>query len=253
MSDLAIQAHNLAAGFAGHTALDQVTFELPVGSFLAIVGPNGSGKSTLLRVLMALLEPRAGQVSLFDKPVRDIPPTWLGYVPQLKTLDRRFPALGRELVATGLQRRWPVWIGREDRAKIRAALDQVGAAHLQDRPVAEISGGELQRIYLARALVHRPRIVLLDEPATGIDVKGEHDFYDLLDDYHRETNATILMVTHDWHAAIHHASHVLLLKTQQVAFGPPRAALADQHIRTAFGHVGHRHHEQDVIKAAEGA
>jgi zinc transport system ATP-binding protein len=249
----AVSAANLAAGYAGYLAIEQVTFDLPAESFLAIVGPNGSGKSTLLRVLMNLLEPRHGTIQIFDQPPPAIPPSWIGYVPQLKTLDRRFPALSRELVATGLRRRWPAFFGRGDRQKIDAALEQVGADHLAERTVAELSGGELQRVYLARALVHQPRIVLLDEPATGIDLKGEHDFYELLDRYQADSAATILMVTHDWHAAVHHASHVLLLKTQQVAFGPPGDTLSDDNIRQAFGHVGHRHASPRTYTGAASA
>jgi zinc transport system ATP-binding protein len=249
----AVSAANLAAGYAGYLAIEQVNFALPEKGFLAIVGPNGSGKSTLLRVLMGLIEARHGTLRVFDQPAQVVPPSWIGYVPQLKTLDRRFPALSRELVATGLRRRWPGFIRRADREKTDAALEQVGAHHLADRTVAELSGGELQRVYLARALVHQPRIVLLDEPATGIDLKGEHDFYELLDRYQGDSAATILMVTHDWHAAVHHASHVLLLKTRQVAFGPPGDTLSDENIRQAFGHVGHRHASPRTYTGAASA
>jgi zinc transport system ATP-binding protein len=162
----------------------------------------------------------------------------------MKLFDRSFPALAVELVATGLLERWPVWLRAAHRKEAVGALERVRAAHLAERPIAQLSGGELQRVYLARALVREPRLVLLDEPATGIDVRGEQDFYHLLEHYHETTQATILMVTHDWAAAEHHASHVLLLKTQQVAFGAPQAVLTDDHLNLAFGHAGHTHYRE---------
>jgi zinc transport system ATP-binding protein len=244
-----IDVAHLTVAYGRHVALAGVHFDLPVGAFLAIVGPNGSGKSTLIKVLLGLQRPSAGSVRLYEQPPNQVPAAWLGYVPQIKTLDRTFPAIACELVATGLHRRWPLWLGRREHAAIHAALDRVGVSHLSHRAVSQLSGGELQRVYLARALVRAPRLMLLDEPATGIDVKGEADFYALLESYHHESGATIVMVTHDWAAALHHATHVLLLKGHQVAFGPPVHVLTDAHMRNAFGHVGHTHehvHAEDA-------
>lgn len=241
MTDVAVTIEHLSVDYGRHRALIDISAELPAGGFLAIVGPNGSGKSTLLKTLVGLVHPSRGTARLFDKPAHEAPAEQLGYVPQLKTLDRRFPALAVEVVATGLTRRWPLWLGCDVRQRALDALDRVGAAKLAKRTVAQLSGGELQRVYLARALVRNPRIVLLDEPATGIDAKGEHDFYHLLERYHEFTAATILMVTHDWSAAYHHASHVLLVSTRQIAFGPPKQALTDATMNEAFGHVGHSH------------
>lgn len=238
---MALSAENLTVDFGEHRALDGLSLALPTGSFLAVVGPNGSGKTTFLKVLLGLIRPTGGRVRLWQQTPQRVPPEWIGYVPQLKTLNRRFPALAIELVATGLRRAWPVWIRRGERQRSLEALERVGAAHLAERSVAQLSGGELQRVYLARALVRDPRVVMLDEPATGIDLRGEHDFYHLLEHCHEETGVTILMVTHDWAAAYHHATHALLLKARQVAFGPPHEALTDDSMREAFGHVGHTH------------
>ena len=237
----AVAARDLTVNYAGHCALREVGFALPSRAFLTILGPNGSGKSTLLRVLLGLVHPSAGNVRLFDAVPDRASADLVGYVPQIKTLDRTFPAVSRELVATGLLRRWPWWLSGTDKARVHEALQRVGAGHLTDRSVGHLSGGELQRVYLARALVRQPRLVLLDEPATGIDAKGEEDFYHLLESHHEHSETTIVMVTHDWAAARHHATHVLLLKTHQVAFGPPAEVLTEANMRSAFGHVGHRH------------
>jgi zinc transport system ATP-binding protein len=241
MTVAALETQGLAVRFHDHLALADVTFAVPEGAFMAVVGPNGSGKSTLIRVLLGIVPPSAGAVRLYGRLPSEVPPEWLGYVPQLKTLDRTFPALAVELVATGLRRCWPGLVGAGARREALAALEAVGAAHLADRPSGRLSGGELQRVYLARGLVRRPRLVVLDEPATGIDVAGEADMYRFLDAYHRANAATIVMVTHDLEAAHHHASHVLVLNQRQISFGSPDAALGEASLRRAFGHVGHAH------------
>jgi zinc transport system ATP-binding protein len=227
--------------FGDLQALRDISLTVPAGAFTAIVGPNGSGKSTFIKVLLGLVPTSAGRVCVLGEPPGAVPPAWIGYVPQVKTLDRSFPARSLELVITGLRPRWP-WLSRgREREEALAALERVGAQHVAQRAVAQLSGGELQRVYLARSLARRPRIVMLDEPATGIDVVGEKDMYSLLEAFQRETGATILMVTHDLAAAHHHASHVLVLNRRQIAFGPPEAALSEDCLRQAYSHVGHAH------------
>ncbi|AEB12129.1 metal ABC transporter ATP-binding protein [Marinithermus hydrothermalis] len=236
-----LEVGGLTVRFGDHQALERVAFTVPEGAFVAIVGPNGGGKSTLIKAVLGLVEPAQGHLRVLGRRPREVPPGWIGYVPQVKTLDRTFPALAFELVVSGLRRRWPMRVSRAERTAALEALARVGAAHLVERPLARLSGGELQRVYLARALVRRPELVLLDEPATGIDAVGEQDLYRLLEAYQRETRATILMVTHDWEAARHHASHVLVLNRRLIGFGPPERALSEECLRRAFGHVGHAH------------
>src|SRR5690606_20311759 len=195
--------------FSEATVLEDVTFDLPAGRFLAIVGPNGGGKSTLVKVALGLVRPLRGHAALFGDRA-GAHPERIGYVPQLKTFDRTFPATALELVVTGLRRSWPARIGREERERGVEALEHVGASQLEKRPLARLSGGELQRVYLARALARRPDLVFLDEPATGVDFLAEHDLHDLLEAYQEHTaelgrKATIVMITHDMAAARYHA------------------------------------------------
>jgi zinc transport system ATP-binding protein len=241
MSTAIITASNLSVQFGAYFALKDINLSITSGTFTAVVGPNGAGKSTLLKMFIGIIGDYQGVLLVFGNKPQQLNPEWVGYVPQVKSMDRTFPARSIELVLTGLKRRWPWYIGEQDKTSALAALEKVDALHLAYRPLANLSGGELQRIYLARSIARQPRLILLDEPATGVDKIGETDFYNLLEKYQKEHGATIIMVTHDWHAATHHAQQVLLLNHKQVSFGPPFEALKEENLRLAYGHIGHRH------------
>lgn len=241
MTEYAVEVGNLSIKFKDHLALSGLSLQVPQNSFVAIVGPNGAGKSTFLKVLLGLVQPTNGTVKIFNKEPQDVDPKLVGYVPQFKTMDRSFPALSIELVYTGLSRRWPWQLSKNEKHQALAALDQVGATHLAQRPIGRLSGGELQRVCLARSIVRQPKLLMLDEPATGIDAIGEEDMYRMLEAYKKESEATLLMITHDWHAATHHANYVLLLNRKQISFGSPGQALKENYLRMAFGHIGHEH------------
>ena len=250
MSSHAIEVSQVAVRFSEYFALKKLDLKIPEKSFVAIVGPNGAGKSTFIKVLLGLIRPTSGEVKIFDKTPWDIPPAWIGYVPQFKTMDRNFPAQAIELVYTGIRQRWPWFIKKNEYAQAMEALEKVGAAHLASRAISKLSGGELQRVCLARSIVRNPRLVMLDEPATGIDTIGEADMYRLLESYQKESNATLLMITHDWHAATHHADLVLLLNRKQISFGPPAEALCEDNLRRAYGHIGHEHKLKFLMNGA---
>lgn len=231
-----ITVRNLSVRVADREIVTRLNFAIGAGDFLAILGPNGGGKSTLMKVILGLVPPGEGTVT-FETGHRPR----VGYVPQIKTLDRTFPARVEELVETALSRSWPRGRNRQHAGLVRQALHEVGAGHLIGSPISALSGGELQRIYLARALLGGPPMVILDEPSAGVDITGTTDLLDLIDRYRKGTGATILMVTHDWDVALHHASHVLLINNEQISFGPPDIAMNDEAIRSAFGHEGHPH------------
>ena len=242
----AVLCEGLTIQLGDHVALRDLSFELEEENFLAIMGPNGAGKSTLIRAMLGLVPPGRGQLSVLGHPPGKSVLAEVGYVPQIKTLDRRFPAMPLELVVTGVRPTWPWRIGSEARGRALAAMSLAGIEHKIDTPINRLSGGELQRVYLARAFARQPRMVLLDEPATGMDRRGEADMYSLLEAYRREHRTTIVMITHDWEAARHHATHVLLLDRRMIGFGPPAKALDEENLRTAFGHVGH-HHSMSIV------
>ncbi|MDX2004313.1 MAG: ABC transporter ATP-binding protein [Meiothermus sp.] len=249
MAELAVEAHNFSVRFGDFQALEGVSLEVPQGAFVAIVGPNGAGKSTLLKSLLGITVGAhrdgsshvSGNVKVFGQPPSQTSAGQVGYVPQVKSFDRSFPALALEVVVSGLRRSWPFWITGAERTRAGEMLERVGAAHLASRRLGRLSGGELQRVYLARALIRQPRLLLLDEPATGVDAVGEADLYRHLETYQRQSGATVMMITHDWEAAQHHASAVLLINRRVIGYGLPADVMCHECLAQAFGHVGHKH------------
>lgn len=184
-------------------------FRINPGDFLCIIGPNGSGKTTLLKVLLGLLPPTAGRLDL--APALRAPGA-IGYLPQQSPLQRDFPASVREVVLSGAQSRrgWRPFYTRAERGAAERALDLLGIALLAARPYRELSGGQRQRVLLARALCIPRRLLLLDEPLTGLDPDASISFRTLLDGIHRDGTA-IAMVTHDLAAAAAPGRHLLRL------------------------------------------
>jgi zinc transport system ATP-binding protein len=249
MTAPAVQLNNFGVRFGEFQVLEQVTLEVPQGAFVTILGPNGAGKSTLLKALLGIVGGTlrdahtsvSGSVKVFGHKPQDVKSGWVGYVPQVKSFDRSFPALSIEVVVSGLRQSWPFLLTARERKKAEAMLDKVGALHLANRRLGRLSGGELQRVYLARSLIREPKLLLLDEPATGLDAVGESDLYRHLEAYQRESGATVMMITHDWEAAQHHATAVLLINRRVIGYGPPARVMRHESLAQAFGHVGHSH------------
>ncbi|GMU91649.1 MAG: putative metal transport system ATP-binding protein [Candidatus Hydrogenedentota bacterium] len=226
--------------FGEFEALRDVSVSVPEGSYVAIIGPNGAGKTTLLNLILGLQMPTRGTVQVFGGAPEALRPDALGYVPQLKTLDRTFPAQAIELVITGMRRNWPWRVTEEERNTALDAMKRAGVKHVANRAISRLSGGELQRVYLARSLVRRPKLLVLDEPGAGMDLAGEAEMYHILERYQKESGATVLMITHDWEGARVHATHVLLLNRTVIAFGPPEDAGAEYRLLEVFGYAGHK-------------
>ena len=241
MATTIIDINNLSVKFGTHTALCKICLRVNNGSFVSIVGPNGGGKSTLLKAMLGLIQPTDGTIKIFGVNPTEVKSNLIGYVPQIKTLDRSFPALPIELVATGIQAKWAGFSKKPVQLAAMEALDSVGALHLAKRPLRLLSGGELQRVYLARSIVRKPKLLLLDEPATGIDFTGEKDINNLIEKYCSENDASVIMVTHDWEVAYHHADFVLMLNCSQVCYEIPEIAFSETPLRKTFGHIGHAH------------
>jgi zinc transport system ATP-binding protein len=241
-----VRVSDLTVELAGQRILQGVNASLARGRITALIGMNGSGKTTLLRAILKEV-PYGGRIEFRCGHNHSRPsPEHVGYVPQKLFFDANLPLTVRDLLALALQRR-PLFLGvsRRTEQRMSAMLEQVGApVYLLDRPVEKISGGELQRVLLALALAPNPELLLLDEPAAGVDFRGQEKFYDLLARLNAETGVTMLLVSHDLTVVTRHAHHVLCLKDGRIhCQGPPQEIVGalDQVFGMDKGFFGHTH------------
>ncbi len=208
----------------GEPALQDITFSVPRGAFMAILGPNGSGKTTLLRLALGLSRPTRGSVHLFGQPPDKLRSwTKVGYVPQMaEGVQGRFPATVDEIVGQGLYHGFAplaFWRSPHQQA-VHAALDMVGLRELRHRRITALSVGQQQRALIARALVRQAELLVLDEPVAGVDTAGQEQFYSLLHRLNLEQGLTIVLVSHDIGAMMREATTCACLNRTLVFHGP---------------------------------
>ncbi len=232
----AVKLENLSVTLNGVKILTDITAAIPRGVCTAIVGANGAGKSTLAKAISGAI-PYSGRVffGTSDGKFSTRPPRW-GYVPQKLQFDRDMPLTCQEFLAASLSCR-PLFLGisKSVKEKIIAMLEAVECPHLVDRQLGKLSGGELQRILLAMALLQEPELLLLDEPAAGVDFQGEKLCCGLLEKFRRERHFTQIMISHDLATVAAHAAHVIILKNSIIAQGHPAEVLTEENLRKAFG------------------
>ncbi|CUI17758.1 ABC-type transporter, ATPase subunit [Candidatus Protochlamydia naegleriophila] len=217
-----IELDHLSFSYHNTPILTDISFKIQPGEFIGIIGPNGGGKTTLLRLIMGFLKPTKGRIKVFDKAPGSYANTngRLAYVPQSVRLDREFPISVLEVVLSGLLSDLP-WYGvfkSKDHQAAMEALDTVGLRSFSDCPFGTLSGGQAQRVLIARALVSQPQLLLLDEPTASVDSRAEADIYALLKDL--KGHMTIMMVTHDLSAAIDHVERLLCVQGQVFSLQP---------------------------------
>jgi zinc transport system ATP-binding protein len=199
-----VNIQSLSFGYGRHSVLSGIDLQINPGTTLGLIGPNGGGKTTLLRLLLGVLEPTNGSVRIDGlTPAKAIARGDLvGYLPQNVPISSRLPLSVRQVVRLGLAGKTGVLrsYARDDLAFADSLLERVGLAEVADRSISVLSGGELQRVYIARALAPRPRLLLLDEPTTGIDRGGQHRFIDFIHGLKTQFNLTIVFVSHDLRA-----------------------------------------------------
>jgi len=232
-----VALRELSVELGGHTVLSRVTADVVRGRVTALIGLNGSGKTTLLRTVVGEY-PYRGQIKFFCGHDHSHPtPEYVGYVPQRLTLDARLPLTVRDIFGLALSRR-PLFLGvpRWVSARAQELLEWVGMPGILDHPVDGLSGGQLQRVLLALALEPSPELLLLDEPAAGIDFKDQKKFYELISNINRETGLTILLVSHDLSMVNAHADHILCLQNGSIRCqGPPEEILTPMNLSITFG------------------
>ncbi len=223
----------------GQTALRDASFRLEGGTICALVGVNGSGKSTLFKALMGFLQPTRGHVQISGRPVREAQKqSWVAYVPQAEEVDWNFPVSVRDVVMMGRYGymnflRMP---RAADRAAVEESLRRVSMWDYRDRQIGELSGGQRKRVFVARALAQRGRIILLDEPFTGVDVKTEEAITALLGELRAE-GRLILVSTHNLGSVPEFCDQVVLINRTVLAYGPTEQVFTAENLGRAFGGV----------------
>lgn len=220
MSKYALRIDNLSVQYGATTALSGVCMNVAEGEYLGIIGPNGGGKSTLLKAILGLVPIASGTVRIGEGAGKDATP--VGYVPQWAVMDKGFPITLMEVVLTGRISMSLTPFFRytgDDRDAVGELLGRMGIAHLWKRRIGELSGGEFQKMLIARALAMNPRLLLLDEPTASVDASSRQQIYELLGELNR--NMTIILVTHDLLAVSSHVRRLACLNGRMVYHGEP--------------------------------
>jgi len=225
---------NLTVKFGDNAILDNVNLHVNCGEVVGVVGPNGAGKTTLLRTIL-------GEVSYHGKITFRISGSVskkpkIGYVPQKLQLDLGSPISVTDLVASAISHH-PIWVGvsKDLSERVKGVLSLFSAEHLLKRRIGELSGGELQRVLLAIAMTPEPELLLLDEPASGVDVKGLSLFYRIVDDLRKQYDIAVILVTHDLAGVSSYVDRLILLNRSVIAEGEPKEVLSDEKLIKAFG------------------
>ncbi len=234
----ALHIRQLTVRYQQNDALIDLTATINPGEQIAIVGPNGAGKSTLLKVIAGLQAPVAGAIRFFG--AERAAPNAIAYVPQRLQVDWRFPVSVSDVVLMGRVGqiglfRWP---SRHDRLLVQCALERVGLAAFANRQISQLSGGQQQRVFLARALAQEARLLLMDEPLTGLDIPSQDEIFRALAAL-RSEGVTILTALHDLQQAARYFDRVMLLNRRLIAFGKPETVFTAANLVATYG--GHLH------------
>ena len=227
----AICLDDVSYAYDGHEALHDVTLHIETGCCLGVIGPNGGGKTTLLRIILGLLGGYTGRASVLDMAPAEVCRRGdvIGYVPQHHEFERRFPVSVRQVVRMGLVGRTGLLrrTRRDDLDYAEQIMQQVGVADLVDRPIGDLSSGQQQRVFIARALACRPKILLLDEPLVGVDLAGQQQFAELIHQLHDALGLTLVVVSHDLRAVAGSCGKVAVLNRSIHYHDSPAGLTAD--------------------------
>jgi ABC-type Mn2+/Zn2+ transport system ATPase subunit len=224
-----VRFENVSFSYGDAPVLHGLSLEIPRGAFAGIVGPSGAGKTTFLKLVAGALRPTGGRL-------RRDPSLKVALVPQLETIDWTFPVTVEEVVLLGraADRRLVPWPTRAERTAVAEVLERLGIGSLARRHVARLSGGEQQRVFVARALHRSPSLLLMDEPTNGVDVASRHEMLHLLHELNHE-GVGIILTTHDLNAVAAHVPSLICLNREVVAAGPPGEVLSHGTLRALYG------------------
>jgi len=239
-----VKVENLNVRFGNRVILEDISFEVNRGDIAAVIGPNGSGKSTLIKAILGIVKPVSGSISLFGKHLHEVR-RQIGYVPQKFEFDPNFPITVQEFLQLALH-------SGKERNLVTRTIKEVGLLpNVLDKQLGVLSGGQLQRVLIAQSIINDPDLLILDEPATGIDIVGEAAFYDVVDHLNKDHDTTVILISHDVSMVSQRVDHVLCLNKQLLCTGPPNVALTESTLKAVFGETqvyehDHHEHEHDV-------
>jgi zinc transport system ATP-binding protein len=245
-----VELHDVGVKYPnGVTALEGITIDINSKDLIALIGPNGAGKSTLLKIILGLIKPTSGSVKLFGCSDLSKNLKYVGYVPQSALV--RDPNLPFNVYETVMIGRTPV-VGlfhgtkAEDKQKVEETLKLFGIYELKDRKIGQLSGGQSQRVFLAKAMVSEPKLLLLDEPTSGVDAASKKEFYNILERLNKERGITVILSSHDISVITKIANRVLCVNKSQFFCGENEDFSADAELHKVYGHpveiVDHHDH-----------
>lgn len=249
-----LEMHDVSAGYGSEMVLSNIRFAVDELDFIGVIGPNGGGKTTLVKLILGLIRPMQGNIVFQNPGERNL----IGYLPQVSQTDKSFPITVLEVVLSGLMslKRGFGAYGRNDFHKAREVLALMGIAQLEKKSIGELSGGQMQRVYLARAIVASPRLLILDEPNTFVDNRFEHDLYELLRELNKKM--AIVMVSHDVgtitsyvktiacvNRNLHYHKSNIITQSQLTAYNCPIQLITHGEVpHTVLGEHNHTHHHE---------
>lgn len=241
MNNNILKVENLSMRYGKADVLENISFEVFEGDYIGIVGPNGSGKTTLIKGLLGLLPLSNGKIEYNSK----LPGNgFIGYLPQKSVAgDRLFPAKVKEIVSLGLLsgKKYPRRINSQDIEKIDFILEKLKIEHLRERNAGSLSGGQLQRVFLARAMVNSPEILILDEPTSALDPKIREDFYEIIGKLNTEDKVTVMLISHDVGSIGKYTGKMLYLDRKLIFFGSYEEFCNSKDMTEYFGFFAQHH------------
>ncbi len=233
-----VSIENVSYRYDGGYAIQDISFTVEEGDLVGIIGPNASGKTTLFNCMLGILPDYQGTIKIFGQDIRksNAALKQIGYVPQKHAIEQGFPATVEEIVSLGVIR------GKPSRDRIMSALETVDIAREKDRRIGELSGGQQQRVLIAKALVNDPALLILDEPATGIDVETQNRFYSLMTRLNKEKKLTIIMSSHDLDAVSKLANRVACINRSMFFHGDTREFFGNEDLLKKYSEASMQAH-----------